>query len=295
MKKKILVGYIMGFISAIILRVSATVVYNSSNITYSNSKTKATNVEDALNELYDNESTCATTFKIFDFIGGEESFLIGKTGYYQLEAWGAQGGDSTTSSGGYGSYSTGFVLLNKNDVIYVNVGGKSTNGAGSYNGGSSSETTGYIYGGGGGGATHISKSSGLLSTLSADISSILMVAGGGGGAGSRSSAIVSNSPGGAGGGISGLRGISGIVSDTSWGYAATGGAGGSQTSSGGNTACGRWNGSSCNNLGNCGGNDGKAGGFGFGGAGGSGHQRVPDRLAAKRAGRRHRTGTVPVR
>ena len=126
----------------------------------------------------------------------EETLTIQKAGYYKLETWGAQGGSAdTTSLGGYGAYSTGLIKLNKNDILYINVGSSPTDGTGGYNGGGSITNNKY----GGGGATHIATTSGILSALENNQNDILIVAGGGGGEGN-------GYAGGSGGGINGTKG-----------------------------------------------------------------------------------------
>ena len=112
----------------------------------------------------------------FDYTGGEQIFEVPHSGYYKLEAWGAQGGGN---NGGYGGYSVGIIYLNETNKIYINVGGTTTNGTGGYNGGGT--VTGNLYGGGG--ATHISNVSGVLSSFSSTKEKIIIVAGGGGGSG----------------------------------------------------------------------------------------------------------------
>ena len=135
------------------------------------------------------------TIWTYDYTGKEQVFSVPVSGIYKLEVWGASGGCSLTngtttcSDIGYGGYSTAMISLNRNSLLYANVGGKGTNGAlgknasGGYNGGgygtwdnNDDETSG-----GGGGATHIATLSGLLSTLKNNIDNILIVAGGGGG------------------------------------------------------------------------------------------------------------------
>lgn len=117
-------------------------------------------------------------------------FVVPVNGKYKLEVWGAQGGDGNSRPGGYGGYSTGVVSLEKDEVLYIYVGGKGENGsnsvettAGGYNGGGQGKCTASYYVGGGGGATHIATKEGLLKDLSStdDIDKILIVAGGGGG------------------------------------------------------------------------------------------------------------------
>lgn len=134
----------------------------------------------------------------FEYTGNEQTFTAPYTGDYEIEVWGAQGGNakrnnSTSYTGGYGSYSKGTVHLNKNDVLYINIGGSGTTctnrnctAAGGYNGGGSSygfnQCDTNVNLGSGGGATHIATSSGKLYELVDDTNSILIVAGGGGGA-----------------------------------------------------------------------------------------------------------------
>ena len=146
-------------------------------------------IKDSLRNIEEDTST-----QTFDYTGHEEQFVVPETGTYKLEVWGAQGGQSIGNSadrglGGYGSYSVGTVELNKDDILYINVGGQGekgvlyTNVKGGYNGGGNAiyDGTDDESAGGGGGATHIATISGLLSTLENNKDSILIVAGGGGG------------------------------------------------------------------------------------------------------------------
>lgn len=56
----------------------------------------------------------------YDGISGKcEEFIVPYTGYYKLEVWGAQGG-----SGGNGGYSSGYIKLQKEEKLYVYVGGR---------------------------------------------------------------------------------------------------------------------------------------------------------------------------
>ena len=138
----------------------------------------------------------------FDVVGGsynisttyteakEHTYTVPYSGTYKLEVWGAQGGTVSEVVGGYGGYATGNINLNKNQILYINVGGSGVIGYlgantvdGGYNGGGSNTGGDYGRGASGGGATHISTKSGLLKKLSEDINSILIVSGGGGGAG----------------------------------------------------------------------------------------------------------------
>ena len=143
---------------------------------------------------------------------GEQIFTVPVTGTYKLEVWGAQGGGT---NGGYGAYSVGSIKLNKDQKLYINVGGNTSTGTGGYNGGGSVVENVY----GGGGATHIATVSGLLSTLSSKTSNILIVAGGGGEGNSY-----------AGGGGGGISGVNGVGDDK--------GTGGTQTAGGTSVASG---------------------------------------------------------
>lgn len=156
---------------------------------------------------------------------GEQVYTVPSNGIYKLEVWGAQGGQYSTYTPGYGAYSVGYANLIKDTKLYIVNGGSGilasanatfTNGG--YNGGGQAN-----YGAGtGGGATHIAKVSGLLSTLSSQTGNILIVAGGGGGTG----VYNANETGGSGGGITG---VTGGHNSSSW---AGGGGGGTQTGGG---------------------------------------------------------------
>ena len=147
----------------------------------------------------------------YDYTGSEQTFTAPKSGYYKLETWGAQGGShNSTYYGGYGGYSSGTIYLNKDETIYINVGGTGTDAIygnkGGYNGGGSREQiqSSDSYLGSGGGATHISTKTGLLSTLSESLDSVIIVSGGGGGSYYYNSSYYGY--GGSGGGIKGSPG-----------------------------------------------------------------------------------------
>ena len=124
----------------------------------------------------------------FEYTGTEKTFIAPSDGVYKLETWGAQGGSyDDTYHGGYGGYSTGEISLNKDEVLYINVGGKGTSAIygneGGYNGGGSREnvTSSDSYLGSGGGASHIATTTGLLSTLEDNKDAVIIVGAGGGG------------------------------------------------------------------------------------------------------------------
>ncbi len=155
------------------------------------------------------------------YSGQVQSFTADRSGYYKLEGWGAQGGCFTNepvrTTGGHGGYSYGFVYLQKNQKVYIAVGGKGSDvsskekgviGTGGFNGGGNSSSNGVTAWGAGGGATHFALTkdgNGVLSEYSDDKDNVLLVAGGGGGGGNYSGYY---HVGGYGGGITGGDGIS---------------------------------------------------------------------------------------
>lgn len=128
--------------------------------------------------------------RTFNYTGNVQTYTVPITGTYKLQTWGAQGGTDSSDSitAGKGGYAQGMVKLNKDQVLYIYIGGQggptNSNGLAGYNGGGLGGL--YSYGinlraGGGGGATHIASLSGLLSALSNNKSLVYIVAGGGGG------------------------------------------------------------------------------------------------------------------
>ena len=120
--------------------------------------------------------------RLFSFKGSTESFTVPVDGTYTLECWGAGPTQGGKSEGNY--------QAQKNQILYICVGGRGTNGSksvvgvGGYNGGGNGGwSPGYTNGGGGSGATHICQQDGLLKDLKTayDNNQLLMVAGGQGG------------------------------------------------------------------------------------------------------------------
>ena len=72
----------------------------------------------------------------FAYTGSIQTFTAPKTGIYQLETWGAQGGDAEDTEnnlvarGGYGAYAKGEVFLTQGETLYINVGGQNGYGGG---------------------------------------------------------------------------------------------------------------------------------------------------------------------
>ena len=181
----------------------------------------------------------------FEYTGSEQEFIAQCEGIYKLETWGASGGkgiyNTQIATEGYGAYATGKITVANHDVLYINVGGKGTDGnmpssgtqvinQGGYNGGGSgiSAYPGEDYGSaGGGGATHISLNKGLLSMLENKIESILIVSAGGAGGNLQwyKKGGYLRYAGGSGGGILGNSG-------SQWSSSYVKGLGGTQTSGG---------------------------------------------------------------
>ena len=188
----------------------------------------------------------------FDYTGDAQTLPAVATGTYKLQVWGAQGGYRSNSSyGGKGGYSEGIVELQKNEIVYIYVGGSGNTGgtAGGYNGGGSKTT--YP---GGGGATDIRVEGDTLYNR-------IIVAGGGGSDGAASR------PGKAGGGESG------ITATENYG---TGGEGGTQTTAGTRGSFGQGGSGGYTSAGTGGGGFGGAGGGGWYGGGGVNPDRSDD-------------------
>lgn len=127
--------------------------------------------------------------RLFEYKRSTESFTVPVDGTYTLECWGAGESQGGKSQGDY--------LAPKNQVLYICVGGKGTEGdrenigKGGYNGGGNGGTAvindrgqPLKRGDGGSGATHICLVDGVLSQLKTayEQNRLLMVAGGQGGA-----------------------------------------------------------------------------------------------------------------
>jgi len=68
-----------------------------------------------------------TTEWTFDYTGREQEFKVPYDGIYKIELWGAQGGGTTSYSGGAGGYTSGEISLNKNMLLYLYVGENGSN------------------------------------------------------------------------------------------------------------------------------------------------------------------------
>jgi prepilin-type N-terminal cleavage/methylation domain-containing protein len=155
------------------------------------------------------------------------TYEVVRTGKYQLEVWGAQGGGRTDTAnlGGKGGYSKGVVILQKGDTLYLNAGQKgvfyygqvsSQVYEGTFGGGGGVDTDGSDSSGGGGGTSGGGASDVRINND--NLYSRVIVSGGGGGAGLRSaSPRGANTPGGYGGGATGGAGTS-VAGWVGWTY-----------------------------------------------------------------------------
>jgi len=103
------------------------------------------------------------TDRSFVYQGVTEQYTVPYSGFYELSAFGAQGGSYGSHVGGLGGKTTAKMYLSAGEKLTVTVGGNNR-----YNGGGA----GTMYGNGGGATTIVSDRRGTL-----------MIAGGGGGAG----------------------------------------------------------------------------------------------------------------
>ncbi|HJJ08226.1 MAG TPA: glycine rich domain-containing protein [Bacilli bacterium] len=212
------------FLLAVILIILISIGYSSYAL-FSFTKTSGNVIEGKVGKI--NYTTN------FSYTGECTTYIAKSDGYYNLEVWGAQGGNyNTTYVGGLGGYSKGIVQLTKGTTLYVCVGGQpqtvttaSVAVPGGFNGGGNGFNRAYsgtyTYGQAGGGATDIRIGQNSLYAR-------VIVAGGGSGSNNRISGY-------AGGGLSGVTGQSGYAgTQTSAGTGGSFGQGGSATTSGSN-------------------------------------------------------------
>ena len=184
------------------------------------------NIGEIVNKLY---VPLFNKVQDFTYTGSEQTYIVPADGYYKIEAWGAQGGNVVTYSGGKGAYTSGYIYLNKNEKLYVYVGShpEDLQTAGGYNGGGSITSGQQGYGNGGGGATDIRLTGGEWDN-DTGLNSRIMVAAGGG-SGNKRGEGYGEGAGGAGGTIYGGNGYS-FNATNGYGYGKS--QGGTQTSGG---------------------------------------------------------------
>jgi hypothetical protein len=192
--------------------------------------------------------------------GSVQTFVVPKAVTdVTVEAWGAQGGDTSGALGGPGGLSRGSLPVSPGSSLQLRVGGTPTGASGGYNGGGTAGVPGSGYtSAAGGGATDVRMGGGALADR-------VIVAGGGGGSAYSTSVQMAQGQengglalGGAGGGSAGS--VSTACEGSPWqscGGGATSAAGG---------AAGATTGSPCGSDGVLG-----TGGSGCGGGGGGGY------------------------
>ncbi len=123
----------------------------------------------------------------FNYTGGVQQYVVPETGIYNIELWGSAGGGTYDNPGGDGAYTSGEILLEKNQILYIQVGGMGklaysdldSNSKG-YNGGGASalspEAQTMFFGGGG--ATDIRLVSGNWNDTTSLNSRIMVAAAG---------------------------------------------------------------------------------------------------------------------
>ncbi|MBR7042527.1 MAG: prepilin-type N-terminal cleavage/methylation domain-containing protein, partial [Bacilli bacterium] len=121
-------------------------------------------------------------YHIYPYSGHSEKFIASKDGKYKIEAWGASGGYNENISG-RGSYTSGIISLNKDDILYLNVG-QATDLSATYNGGAACSSN-CSSGGGASDVRYFSNYTPSNADLSWNseigLNSRIMVAAGGGG------------------------------------------------------------------------------------------------------------------
>ena len=166
-----------------------------------------------------NDLGTANCAKDFQYTGDYQTYTAIASGFYQIEAWGASGGNGTQSGiyGGAGGYTKGIVWMDAGDTFYLYVGGTAVNGnhvqsAGGWNGGGTANTSLYTTtdnpqnGRGGGGASDIRLVANSSWSNFDSLKSRVMVAAGGGGASAYQMSY--QVAGGNGGGLTGGSGFS---------------------------------------------------------------------------------------
>jgi len=209
----------------------------------------------AANKIYNIKKTIYPVPATFGFTGAVQTYSVPATGWYTIQAYGAEGGKSFTNlengdgknNGGKGGYSSISYYLTKGQALSIYCGGiggdatraASGGGAAGWNGGGAGGNgyaSTYTGGGGGGGATYVATTDlGPISSTNALYTDdfvtkpglILVAGGGGGGAYNKCTA-------GAGGGNNcnlGTRASDGKTSDSYMNVTVTGSQGGNGNTS----------------------------------------------------------------
>ena len=209
----------------------------------------------AANKIYNIKKTIYPVPTTFAYTGDRQTYAVPASGWYTIQAYGAEGGKSFTNlengdgknNGGKGGYSSISYYLTKGQALSIYCGGiggdatraASGGGAAGWNGGGAGGNgyaSTYTGGGGGGGATYVATTDlGLISSTNALYTGdfvtkpgLILVAGGGGGG------AYNNCTAGAGGGNNcnlGTRASDGKTSDSYMNVTVTGSQGGNGNNS----------------------------------------------------------------
>ena len=213
-----------------------------------------------------------TTTARYSCTGAAQTFTVpaGVTAL-RVDAYGARGGASTNSVGGFGGRTQGVLPVTASSTLNLYVGCSEAVAGSSATAGWNGGGVGYSSGGDGGGATDIRTVGGAWS-LNTSLASRTWVAGGGGGAGNQGA----GEDGGAGGGLTGGQGLT-LNTPPSFfgGYGGTQAAGGvggqwSTNAPGSNGSLGTGGGANSSSAGGGGGGGYYGGGGGAWNAGGGG-------------------------
>ena len=209
----------------------------------------------AANKIYNIKKTIYPVPATFTYTGDRQTYAVPASGWYTIQAYGAEGGKSFTNledgdgknNGGKGGYSSISYYLTKGQALSIYCGGiggdatraDSGGGAAGWNGGGAGGNgyaSTYTGGGGGGGATYVATTDlGPISSTNAlytgnfvTKSGLILVAGGGGGG------AYNKCTAGAGGGNNcnlGTRASDGKTSDSYMNVTVTGSQGGNGNTS----------------------------------------------------------------
>ncbi len=270
---------ITGFLYSIL--VIFIVILSMLMIAMINSKLILNKIKNDVKTSLDEENTNDGVYeRFFSYTGSSQTFTAPYSGWYEIELWGAQGGNTRYNAngtgsivlGGKGSYINGKIFLTANQTLYIYIGGKGQDGGtligtqalGGYNGGGAGLVGGTSEqnSGGGGGSTDIRITSGAWNSAES-LASRIMVASGGAGASNWVNAV----SGGAGGCLIGLNGQLNVSSVAH--TLATGGTQKSGGTAGGSAGVGMpgvFGAGGASNV-----SHGSGGGSGYYGGGGSGY------------------------
>ena len=178
-----LFSFVLGIIMMMTFGVGAALLYNAKDIEFIpvNDNWNVNNVEDAIDDLYNNyipKSEFKDKTWTFDYTGNAQTFVVPVKATYRVELWGASGQDYNSILGGKGSYTSGEIELNKNDALYIYVGGS---GKG-FNGNETISSSSSIIPALGGGSTDVRLFGGSWDDFDSLKSRIMVAAGGSGAA-----------------------------------------------------------------------------------------------------------------